>query len=155
MLGAWRGQTRDHRRPLAGGAMTTSRAVLVTAASRRARVRYGTAPAIVVAAALAVAGCALPKPAPGETAAVLEVVLAVDNQTFYDATLTALSPSGQRVRVGIVGGNAKDQFVVRWAHPSIQVEVRLLAGGTYLTPALPVEPGDVVDLVLDPQMFRR
>lgn len=84
-----------------------------------------------------------------------ELTLHVRNQNFYDATLYALSPGGQRVRLGIARGNSEETFTFRWPHWDLRVVINLLAAGASATHSLPVREGDELELVITPDLHRR
>src|SRR5574341_1445583 len=106
-------------------------------------------------AALLVTGCAIlggkhrideePEPAPILT-------LHVDNQNFYDATVYAMARSGERQRLGVVTGNGQATFTFRWLQSEVRVLIRLLAGGSTATDAILVNPGDSLNLVIQPDL---
>ena len=84
-----------------------------------------------------------------------EITLEVDNQNFHDATLYGLY-AGERRRLGSVVGLKQAQFAFAWGAPDITVEIYLLAVGSYFTQSLPVQPGEELKLVVQPNlhMFR-
>jgi hypothetical protein len=107
-------------------------------------------------AALLLCGCQLlgggrgsgeeePRPAPILT-------LHVENQNFYDATLYALAPSGERQRLGIVTGNSQGTFTFRWPQDELRVIIQLLAGGSTATDPILVNPGDSLNLIITPDL---
>jgi hypothetical protein len=98
----------------------------------------------------AVAGCAKKTPS---TSAQESVTVVVDNQNFYDATVY-LRWHGDRRRLGSVTGFTKKEFETRWVAPELQVEIDLLAGGTYRGDRISVSPGEVVEVELPPNMDR-
>lgn len=109
----------------------------------------GTLVVALVAAAL-VAGCG------GRSSAATPeeaVTIVVDNQNFYDATVYLRWYSDRR-RLGVVGGYNERQFDTRWAGPELQVEVDLLAGGTYRGDRIAVSPGETIEVVLPPNLDR-
>ena len=76
-----------------------------------------------------------------------EVEVLVRNQNFYDATLTAISDTRVRRRLGTVGGNQDAQFAMPWDFAgSLRIEISLLAGRTCTTEPILVRPGDTVDV---------
>ncbi len=78
-----------------------------------------------------------------------EIMLEVRNQNFYDATLYAVSGS-ERVRIGYVGGHATETFSFRWTQLDLRIEVSLLSVGSFFTESMPVDRGDVLELVIEP-----
>lgn len=83
-----------------------------------------------------------------------ELTLVVKNLNFYDAELYARDQSHRR-RLGFVSGNDTANFSFRWP-PSrdLQIEIHLVAVGTYLSDPLPVEEGDDLELIIEPDLHR-
>lgn len=81
------------------------------------------------------------------------VTVVIDNQNFYDATVYLRWYSDRR-RLGQVGGFSKKEFETRWVGPQVQVEVDLLAGGTYRGDQISVSPGETVIVELPPNLDR-
>jgi hypothetical protein len=79
------------------------------------------------------------------------ISLEVDNQNFYDATIYAVRP-GLRQRVGYVTGEGKDTFTFRWPDGDLQVEIDLLAVGSYYTQVMDVQQGDELQLTVLPYL---
>lgn len=77
-----------------------------------------------------------------------EITLTVENYNFNDVTLYALT-AGIRERVGRVRGSGSETFTFRWPRQSIQMEVVFLSGGRMVTQAMPVLPGDRLDLIIE------
>ena len=74
------------------------------------------------------------------------VRIQVLNLNFSDARLTALR-DGRRMSLGVVGGKQEGQFTIPWEYPQeLRIEINLLAGPTCQTEALPVDPGDILEL---------
>jgi hypothetical protein len=74
------------------------------------------------------------------------VRIEVLNLNFSDARLTALR-DGRRTSLGIVGGKQEGQFTIPWEYPQeLRIEINLLAGPTCQTEAMPVDPGDILEL---------
>lgn len=107
------------------------------------------------AAALLFSACSLlsghggedeePAPAP-------ELTLHVENQNFYDATIYALAQSGERHRLGVVTGNNQGTFTFRWLQNELRVVIQLLAGRSTATEMMLVNPGDSLNLVIQPDL---
>ncbi|MFQ6045236.1 MAG: hypothetical protein ACE5PT_02620 [Gemmatimonadales bacterium] len=83
-----------------------------------------------------------------------ELTLTVINQNFYDATITAVWPSYNE-RIGRVGGNTTQTFTLRWQPSSLRMRIGLQSVGTYTTDAMEVDPGDELELVIDPALDKR
>ena len=80
------------------------------------------------------------------------LTLYVENQNFYDATLYAFSPGGERQRLGNVGGNNHATFTFRWLQNELRVIIRLLAGCETATDNMLVSPGDSLHLIIQPDL---
>lgn len=106
--------------------------------------------ALVLAATPLVSSCAK-KAAP--VAGDEPVTIVVDNQNFYDATVYLRWYSDRR-RLGNVVGYTKKEFETRWVGPEVQVEVDLLAGGTYRGDRISVSPGETIEVDLPPSLNR-
>lgn len=83
-----------------------------------------------------------------------EIMLEVRNQNFYDATLYAISQS-ERIRIGYVPGNSNETFTFRWTPIDLRIEVDLLSVGSFFTESMPVDRGDVLELVIEPDAHRK
>lgn len=80
--------------------------------------------------------------------------LRVENRSFNDATLHALSV-GTRIRVGRVGGKQTQSFTIPWdSRNELRVEIDLLAGGEHTTNAVTAGPGEEVHLVIQANLRR-
>ena len=79
------------------------------------------------------------------------ISLDVENQNFYDATIYAVRP-GLRQRVGYVNGEGKSTFSFRWPDGDLQLEIRLLAVGSYYTQVMDVQQGDELQLTVLPYL---
>jgi hypothetical protein len=106
--------------------------------------------AVAVVVVGAVAGCAKKAPSMPEQE---NVTVVVDNQNFYDATVY-LRWYGERRRLGSVTGFTQKEFETRWVAPELQVEIDLLAGGTYRGDRVAVSPGEIVEVELPPNLDR-
>lgn len=83
-----------------------------------------------------------------------EIGLEVRNLNFYDAELYALMGTA-RVRLGYVNGNSSKSFTFRWPpQADLRIEIHLLAVGTYFSDRLPVEEGDELELIIEPDLHR-
>lgn len=83
------------------------------------------------------------------------LTLRVENQNFYDATVYALSDGGERQRLGRVTGLSHGTFTFRWLHDELRVIIQLLAGGSAVTQPVLVNPGDSLNLVIQPDLQLR
>ncbi|MBI2073671.1 MAG: hypothetical protein HYW06_03095 [Gemmatimonadetes bacterium] len=80
------------------------------------------------------------------------LTLHVENQNFYDATLYAVSRGGERLRLGVVGGNNQETFTFRWLLDELRVLISLLAGGSTVTESILVSRGDSLNLIIQPDL---
>ena len=73
--------------------------------------------------------------------------LYVENNNYNQATISALG--NLRRRIGIVGGHRSEGFRIDWPSPDeLQLEIDILAGGTYITNSVPLEPGETATLYI-------
>jgi hypothetical protein len=100
------------------------------------------------------ASCALlghkSKDEPEEPRKPTQITLHVENQNFYDATIYAMASGGERQRLGNVTGNSQATFTFRWLHDELRVVIQLLAGRSGVTQTIPTNPGDTLNLVIQP-----
>ena len=83
------------------------------------------------------------------------ITLRVENQNFYDATVYAVSDAGERQRLGRVTGLSHDTFTFRWLHQELRVLIQLLADGSAITQPVLVNPGDSLNMVIQPDLNLR
>ncbi len=80
------------------------------------------------------------------------VHIQVLNRNFADATLHAVV-TGARRRLGRVTGHGNATFRLDWPYSrSLRIEIDLLAGRTCVTRELNVDPGDVIELQIEPNL---
>ncbi len=86
-----------------------------------------------------------------------ELTLDVENQNFYDAELYAVaSGTATRQRLGYVRAYSKEVFTFPWVYASeLRIEINLVSVGRYFTPPMPVEQGDELRLVVEPDLHRK
>jgi hypothetical protein len=90
----------------------------------------------------------------GDGAAESSIRIFVTNLNFNDATLWATTPSGRR-KLGILTGKAEAVYTIPWNHSmNLQIEIDLLAGSRCTTRAMPVDPGDHIELIIDQDLTR-
>ena len=107
--------------------------------------------ALLLFVVLSLAGCSLLR---GEEGGEEEtIVVRIDNQNFYDATVYLRWQSDRR-RLGVVVGHTRRTFTTRLRAPTVQIEVQLLAGGGLVGDRVSVGPGDVVDVEVTAQQER-
>jgi len=78
------------------------------------------------------------------------VQVTIQNQNFYDATVTALWEGGSRERVGIVTGLTTRTFTIETRSDALRFEIDFLAGGNFVGELVPANPGDHIELTLSP-----
>ena len=76
-----------------------------------------------------------------------EVSVTVQNENFYDATVYTCRGT-QRNRLGVVTGNTTRDFTFRWITSDLRFLIDFTGGGRYLSTAMHVEPGDVLQFVI-------
>ena len=111
---------------------------------------------LTVSLALWATACASPGATPfaENGVSVSTVQVEVDNQHFNDATIYLLSGAGEQ-RLGTVPGKSVKTFVARLIGPyDVRLRVRLLAGGSFTTDAMPASPGETLLLIV-PSSLRR
>lgn len=134
-------------------------AVAASNAMPRSAAPHACRAALLLFVTLTAGTCASAGSAPGQDpfaggADAAEIRIRVRNQNFYDATLTAVSDTGNR-RMGSVGGNQTAVFSLPWSFTSgLRIEIDLLAGPTCLSDYIVVNPGETVTLVIEPDVDR-
>ena len=74
------------------------------------------------------------------------------NRNFADATLRVVV-AGARRRLGTVTGHSSATFRLDWPFSRpLRIEIDLLAGESCITQVLDVDPGDVIDLWIEPNL---
>lgn len=80
-----------------------------------------------------------------------EISIEVMNDNFADATIWLIAQNSQRDRLGTVTGKSRETFVVRWdSTEPLRLELDLLAGPRCRTRQIVVEPGDALQLEIQP-----
>ncbi len=108
-------------------------------------------------ALLSAAACSRGTPAVGGLSPLLDdsVTITVVNDNYYDAGVYAQYEGGIRDRLGTVTGNTSQTFKIRY-HPRLLImRMHLIGVGTALSNELTVDPGDVLELRLMPDLHRR
>jgi hypothetical protein len=118
---------------------------MMTSGSRRA------ARTLLAVLALTMAACgtrgprATGNPFDESGAGLPQIRVRVQNQNFYDATVTVLGDNVRR-RLGSVGGNSSATFTMAWEFSSgFRVQIDLLAGPSCTSDTIQVNPGDEVE----------
>ncbi len=83
-----------------------------------------------------------------------EVSVEVQNQNFYEATVYAYR-LGSRTRLGVVESHSTRSFEFAWTSGDLRFLIDFLANGCILTDQLPVDRGDDLLLILEPQDYRK
>jgi hypothetical protein len=122
--------------------------------TRSNRIRGPWVRALVLVAALAGCGRASEGPAGdafGADAAASETLdVTIENQNFYDATVTALWEGGSRERIGSVTGLTTQTFTLEPRSDAVRFEIDFLAGGDFVGELIAANPGDHIELTLRP-----
>ncbi|MBI4503530.1 MAG: hypothetical protein HY700_20510 [Gemmatimonadetes bacterium] len=82
-----------------------------------------------------------------------DVLLAVENQNYYDATIYAIRGSA-RERLGVVPSQKTESFRLRWRAERVSFVIQLLAVGSFTTEEIEVSPGDELELRIAPDLHR-
>lgn len=78
----------------------------------------------------------------------------VTNLNFMDATLWALNQGGRK-KLGVVTGKREAVYTLPWrGYADLRIEIDILAGPRCTTEAIPVDPGDDIELIIDLEMTR-
>ena len=76
----------------------------------------------------------------------------VTNLNFMDATLWAVT-TGSRTKLGILTGKRQEVYTIPWDFSTdLRIEIDLLASGKCTTEALPVSPGEDIELIINLEM---
>jgi hypothetical protein len=76
-----------------------------------------------------------------------ELMVEVENQNFYDATIYALD-GGHRQRLGRVNGKTTESFTFRWPQHRLRMVIDFTGAGSIVSDELPVSPGEDDNLKL-------
>jgi len=82
------------------------------------------------------------------------VVVEVQNQNFYSATIYAYR-AGSRRRLGEVGSNQTTDFDFKWPNSEVRFLIDFQATGCIITASLPVDDDDNLLLILQVDDHRR
>lgn len=85
-----------------------------------------------------------------------EIRVDVLNNNFSDATLWAIIENARRVRLGNVTGKTDAVFTMPWdwTNQNLKIEIDLVAGPRCVTRAIPVDPGDILQLEIKPTFLQ-
>lgn len=107
--------------------------------------------ALLLVATMTVAGCMGPSnvsnPFTQGGAGSGTIRIVVQNHNFHQATVKALGRAQRRI--GIVAGNSRKTFRIAW--PTVDnliLEIDLLAGSTFRTNSISLEPGESATLYI-------
>ena len=106
---------------------------------------------------LLAAACSKGTPAVGGLSPLFadSVTITVVNLNYYDAGIYAQYEGGISDRLGTVTGNTSQTFSIRY-HPRLLImRMHLIGVGTALSNELIVDPGDVLELRLMPDLHRK
>jgi hypothetical protein len=107
-------------------------------------------PLVLVLSACASSSGATGNPFDETAAGRNEIRVLVQNGNFYDARIYILA-DGVRRYLGAVGGKTDGVFTMPLAFPQeMRIQIDLLTGGDCTTEALPVDPGDTLQLQILP-----
>lgn len=82
------------------------------------------------------------------------LTIRVENLQFNDVTLHALA-AGSRIRLGTVAGKGVGRFTIPWTTlTELRFEIDLLAGPSFTTRYISVNPGEVVEVVVQEPLER-
>lgn len=109
------------------------------------KTRRSLLPALAVM--LLAGGCAIFRAQPSSASRQV-VRLHVQNDNFNDATIYVRYVGSVAVRLGQVTGKTEDVLTFPYRPGQVRIEIRLLAGGTHITDAIPVDPGDDLELII-------
>lgn len=83
-----------------------------------------------------------------------DVIIEVTNASYSEATLHVYK-GGERSRLGIVSALDEATFTIGWENTlDMQINIDLLAGPSCLTRRLPVDPGDIIELTIENNLYR-
>jgi len=83
------------------------------------------------------------------------VSITVENQNFYDANVFAAYQGQTERRLGTVTGFTTDTFRIPWYNAQLRMRMNFIAAGGTLSNILTVDPGDVLQLIIEPDAHRR
>jgi hypothetical protein len=83
-----------------------------------------------------------------------DVGIEVTNLNFLDANLYVLTGSN-RTRLGTVRSNEREMFRFAYAGPEVRIEISFIGGGSYVSDRVTAQPGDVLELRIDPSLDRK
>jgi hypothetical protein len=101
--------------------------------------------------------CSRATPAVGGVSPLLEdsVTVTVVNDNFYDANVYALYQGSTRDRLGTVIGHNSQTFRIKYHPRPLVMQMHLVGVGSTLSNEIHVDPGDVLELRIMPDMHRR
>jgi hypothetical protein len=76
-----------------------------------------------------------------------EIRILVRNVNYNDANVWAVVRDARRERLGTVTGKSENTFTMRWSFTdALRLEFDLIGGVRCVTEALPVDPGEIIEL---------
>ena len=125
-------------------------------AGSRHGIRWDGRLTLLLAAAMAVAGCAGLRTAPNpfeEGDAQRVITIEVENHNFNDATLRAVARTERRL--GVVSGNGKQTFTIPWSTvDDLRIRIDVLAGDRFTTNRVTLSPGESAFLAIQNPLYR-
>jgi len=112
----------------------------------RPALRSATFALVMAATACASSGgrAGAPEPFGGSEPTTVRII--IQNLNFQDARIYTYRADTRRM-LGTVTGKSDRQFVIDWDYPApMYLEIDMLAGPRCFTEALPVDPGDILEL---------
>lgn len=83
------------------------------------------------------------------------VLVTVINQNFYDANVYASYDGYEVRRLGLVTGFSTDTFALPWRGSLLRMHMRFVGAGGGSSNELLVDPGDVLEFIIQPDAHRR
>ena len=82
------------------------------------------------------------------------LVIEIENQDFYDATIHYLFGGGNRRRLGMVTGNSRGRFTIRWDPRPLRFTINFVGAGATVSDEIQTSAGDIVGVTLPPNAHR-
>jgi hypothetical protein len=105
-------------------------------------------------AVLACGGGAGPDVTPAPAVTGDSLVIEIQNQNFYDATIHYLYGGGARQRLGTVNGNSQGRFTIRWDPRPIRFNINFVGAGETISDEITTSVGDILGVTLPPNAHR-
>lgn len=82
------------------------------------------------------------------------LIIEVENQNFYDATIHYLFGGGNRRRLGMVTGNSRGRFTIRWDPRPLRFTINFVGAGETVSDDIQTSAGEIVGVTLPPNAHR-